>query len=109
MSPLTVIKLLHTAIWVGFNVCFGMAIWAGLTGRFDAWFWVPVGLIVLELVVLLANGWACPLTPIAARYTDDRSDNFDIYLPAWLARHNKTVYTVVCVLGGLAIAVSRCA
>jgi hypothetical protein len=28
----------------------------------------------------------CPLTGIAARYTDDRRDNFDIYLPPWLAR-----------------------
>ena len=32
------------------------------------------------------------LTPIAARYTDARHDNFDIYLPAWLARHNKTIF-----------------
>jgi hypothetical protein len=34
----------------------------------------------------------CPLTPLAARYTDDRSDNFDIYLPLWLARYNKQIF-----------------
>jgi hypothetical protein len=25
-------------------------------------------------------------------YTDDRRDNFDIYLPLWLARHNELVF-----------------
>jgi hypothetical protein len=29
---------------------------------------------------------------VAARYTDDRRDNFDIYLPLWLARHNKLIF-----------------
>jgi hypothetical protein len=34
----------------------------------------------------------CPLTGVAARYTDDRRDNFDIYLPLWLARYNKLIF-----------------
>jgi hypothetical protein len=39
--------------------------------------------------VLWLNGWRCPLTDVAARYTDDRRANFDIYLPEWLARYNE--------------------
>lgn len=46
------------------------------------------------------SGWRCPLNPIAARYTEDRRDNFDIFLPEWLARHNKTIFGILCV-GGL--------
>ncbi|MBB1092471.1 hypothetical protein HUU61_14375 [Rhodopseudomonas palustris] len=34
----------------------------------------------------------CPLTAVAARYTDERADNFDIYLPIWLARHNRLIF-----------------
>jgi hypothetical protein len=34
----------------------------------------------------------CPLTDVAARYTDERADNFDIYLPLWLARYNKQIF-----------------
>jgi hypothetical protein len=34
----------------------------------------------------------CPLTGVAARFTDDRRDNFDIYLPLWLARYNKPIF-----------------
>jgi hypothetical protein len=34
----------------------------------------------------------CPLTGVAARYTDDRRPNFDIYLPEWLPRNNKQIF-----------------
>ena len=54
------------------------------------------------MLVLALNRWTCPLTPVAARYTDDRSDNFDIFLPEWLARHNKTVFGALYI-GGLAL------
>jgi hypothetical protein len=51
------------------------------------------------VIVLLANRMRCPLTGIAARYTDDRSDNFDIFLPAWLARHNKVIFGTLLAFG----------
>ena len=35
---------------------------------------------------------------VAARYTDDRSPNFDIFLPRALARWNKEVFTVLLVI-----------
>jgi hypothetical protein len=34
--------------------------------------------VAIEVLVIVANDWHCPLTPIAARYTDDRRPNFDI-------------------------------
>lgn len=65
--------------------------------RYDLALWSF--LIVLgEVFVLALNRWTCPLTPIAARYTDERQPNFDIYLPMWLAEHNKVIF------GGLYIA-----
>jgi hypothetical protein len=45
----------------------------------------------------MTNQWRCPLTSIAARYTDERRDNFDIYLPEWLAKHNKSIFGVLYV------------
>jgi hypothetical protein len=42
---------------------------------------------------------AVPLTAIAERYTDDRRANFDIWLPEWLARHNKSIFGTMFVLG----------
>jgi hypothetical protein len=40
-----------------------------------------------------------PLTSVAAHYTEDRADNFDIYLPLWLARYNKTIFGTLFVCG----------
>jgi len=56
----------------------------------------------LELcTILAANQGRCPLTGLAARYTEQRTANFDIYLPLWLARHNKTIFGALFVAGVL--------
>jgi hypothetical protein len=103
-AVLVLIKVLHTAVWLAFNGCFALAAWAGLSGRFDAWFWVPVACIFAECAILLGNGGRCPMTPLAARYTTDRHDGFDIYLPRWVARHNKAIYGTLMVVVAIAIA-----
>jgi hypothetical protein len=46
---------------------------------------------MIEVAVLVLNRMRCPLTGIAARFTEDRRANFDIYLPLWLARYNKQI------------------
>jgi hypothetical protein len=51
-----------------------------------------IGIVFAEVLVLIVNGMRCPLTDVAARYTGDRRENFDIYLPEWLARHNKLIF-----------------
>ena len=51
-----------------------------------------VGAVLVEVLVLVANRMRCPLTDVAAKFTDDRRDNFDIFLPLWLARHNKRIF-----------------
>jgi hypothetical protein len=35
----------------------------------------------------------------SVRFTEERRDNFDIYLPEWLARHNKLIFGALYVLG----------
>ena len=48
--------------------------------------------VLIECAIIAANHGRCPLTDLASRYTDERRDNFDIYLPLWLARHNKSIF-----------------
>ena len=91
MRPNTVlrsIKFLHTAIWLLFALCIVAIPIRGYVGRFRQAAWL-VCIVLLEVLVLVINRLRCPLTDIAARYTEDRRDNFDIYLPLWLARHNR--------------------
>ena len=52
-------------------------------------------------LLLALNRGRCPLTDLAGRYTEDRTDNFDIYLPIWLARHNKIIFGTLFAMGEL--------
>src|SRR5262245_31926847 len=90
-AALRKIKLLHTAAWAFFAGCIVLLPFAAWRRRFD----VALGLIMIvtgEVAILVWNRFKCPLTGVAARYTDDRRDNFDIYLPLWLARYNKHIF-----------------
>ena len=86
---LTAIKLLHTVIWAVFAGSIILLPVVGVLRRFD-WALVLTVLILIECGVLALNRGRCPLTDVAAKFTDKRADNFDIYLPNWLARHNKS-------------------
>lgn len=101
------VKFVHTVIWVFFNLVLAYMAYAVLTGQIDFKFWIGVGLIALEAVVLLLNRWSCPLTHIARRYSDSRKDNFDIFLPEWIARHNKSIYTTIFVVILILFFISR--
>jgi hypothetical protein len=70
--------------------------------RFD-WAIILTVIILAECGVLALNKGRCPLTGVAARFTEDRADNFDIYLPNCVARHNKTIFGTVFVINGLIV------
>jgi len=91
MDQLRTVKLIHTVIWVFFAACiFAIPVFTVLSKLRIAE--ILAAIVALEVGVLLLNGLTCPLTDVAARYTDDRRANFDIYLPEWLARNNKTIF-----------------
>lgn len=101
---LIAVKVLHTVVWaflVGCIVALPFVAWCG------AFHWAAILsiVVVVEGVVLLANGWRCPMTDLAAKFTADRSPNFDIYMPVWLARHNKTIFGALFVLNEAIVAV----
>ncbi len=95
---LQAIKSLHTLIWVFYNVVIGYMLYAVAFGSLDHWFWACLGLVLLEGLILLLFRWTCPLTLVARRYSSSTRDNFDIYLPNWLARNTKTIYTTLAIL-----------
>lgn len=97
---LILIRTIHTIVWAFFvAVILAMPV-LGWYGHFG-WAVAAAGLIAIEGLILLANKGRCPLTNLAARYVEDRSPNFDIYLPEWLARYNKHIFTTLYVFGGL--------
>lgn len=97
MKPLTVIKLVHTLIWIFFNVVIFYLLYAAIANKIDKWVWICIGFVLLEGAVLLLFKWFCPLTVMARKYSDSAKRNFDIYLPEWLAKYNKIIYTSIFV------------
>ena len=102
-SMLRVIKLAHTVVWAAL-VAVILAIPLMAWQRRLTAVTVLTAVMLIEVLVLVVNGWRCPLTDLAARYTDDRRANFDIYLPLWLAANNKRIFGTIFV-GGLVFSV----
>ncbi len=98
--PLRAIKFLHTVVWAVLAGCVLAIQVAAWRGDFLLAAWL-VGIVALEVAVLAGNRGRCPLTSIAARYTEDRRENFDIYLPRWIAKHNKLIFGTLYVVGTL--------
>jgi hypothetical protein len=97
-TALRAIKVTHTLVWAIFAGCI-------LAIPFFAWrsqmrmAVILIVVVMIEVAVLIVNRMRCPLTDVAARYTNDRDDNFDIYLPPWLARYNKHIFGTLFALG----------
>ena len=103
---LRLVKALHTLVWAFFVGCIAAIPVLSWLGRHEAAALI-IGVVLVEVAVLAVNRGACPLTAVAARYTDDRRPNFDIYLPLWLARWNKQVFGALFVAGVLFAAARR--
>lgn len=99
---LLAVKLVHTVVWAFFAGCIFAIPIVGWLEYFSAAL-VLVAIVLVEVGILAANGWRCPLTPVAARYTSDRRANFDIFLPEWIARHNKIIFGGLYCIGILVV------
>ncbi|MRT17599.1 hypothetical protein F3C99_11615 [Vitellibacter sp. q18] len=92
------IKTLHSIIWVFFNLVIFYLLYAAIADKIDIWVWICIGLVLLEGIVLLIFKMFCPLTIWARNYSDSTEANFDIFLPNWLAKYNKLIYsTIFCI------------
>lgn len=105
-NRLLTIKLIHTLIWSFFVLVIFYILYSGITNTVNRLTWIGIGLIICEGLVLLVFKMFCPLTLIARKYSDSQKDNFDIFLPNWLAKHNKLIFTSIFI-AGLMIVVAR--
>lgn len=100
---LILIKIIHTIIWLFFNVVLFYMAYAVIINKIDKLVWLGIALILLEGAVLFIFNKMCPLTIMARKYSNSAKDNFDIYLPNWLAKYNQLIYTIffILIVGGV--------
>lgn len=98
-NNLILIKSIHTLIWLIMVCIIAYVVYSGVSGDITVYSWLAVGMVIIEGLVLWLFKGKCPLTVWARNYSDSQKDNFDIYLPEWLARHNKLIFTVLFGVG----------
>lgn len=94
-SKLVLIKTIHTLVWIVFNVVIFYLLYAVIIDKIDKWVWICLSLICVEGFVLLVFKNICPITIVARNYSRSDRANFDIFLPNWLAKYNKEIYSAI--------------
>ena len=98
-AKLGLIKALHTVVWAFFVAAILFVLFSGIANNLSIYTWIASGAVVVEGLILAAFESHCPLTLLARKYSTSTKDNFDIFLPEWLARHNKLIFSVLYVIG----------
>ena len=97
------IKLIHTLIWIFMVAVIFYVLYSGISGRINTLTWISIVIIILEGAVLAVFKMSCPLTVIARKYSDSEKNNFDIFLPNWLAKYNKQIFTAIYIMGVITV------
>jgi hypothetical protein len=100
-TALVLVKVVHTVVWAFLATCVLAIPVAAFLGRLRLAALLSA-IVLVEVAVLALNSMRCPLTDVAMRYTQSRSDDFDIYLPPWLARNNKRLFGTLWIAGEVA-------
>jgi len=78
------IRFLHTAVFVFFNIIMAVLLYEVIADRISILTWISVALFSIEVIVLIANNWTCPLTIYAENLESYRGQTTDIFfLPKW--------------------------
>jgi len=78
------IRFLHTAIFIFFNAVMAVLLYEVIADRISILTWISVALFSIEVIVLIANNWTCPLTIYAENLESYRGQTTDIFfLPKW--------------------------
>jgi hypothetical protein len=93
------VKAIHTLIWAVFVAIISFILWSGVTGNISRYSWLAVAAVIGEGLVLIIFKGSCPLTLVAKRYSESSRENFDIFLPRWLAKYNKVIFGSLAGIG----------
>jgi hypothetical protein len=98
---ITVIRAIHTAIFLVMLSSIGWLVLTGLIGRRDRSVALATGAVAAEATVFVANSGVCPLTPLAERLGSRHGGVSDIFLPDPVARTIPIWSTALLVLAAI--------
>jgi len=87
LHSITLIKSLHTVIFILMGGLLTILLYEVIVDQITYLTWIAVTVLLSESVVLMANGWVCPLTTYAENVGATDGQVADIFLPKWCAEH----------------------
>jgi hypothetical protein len=85
LRSITFIKFVHTVVFVFLSGALAVFLYEVSVDKITFLTWIAVALFLAEGVVLIANGWKCPLTTYVERLGSTHGQVTDIFLPKWFA------------------------
>lgn len=104
MRSITFVKSVHTAIFVLLSGLLAVFLYEVIADDISILTWIAIALFIIEGIVLIANGWKCPLTTYAERLGAARGSVTHIFLPRWLAERVFPIYGGLFAAGLLLLA-----
>jgi hypothetical protein len=89
---LKAVKAFHTFAWFTIEACVVYVLYSGIRGRSDRRAGRAAAVVAGEMLIFAANGFHCPLTPLARRLGDPTGSVTDIYLPKWFAKNLPAIH-----------------
>ena len=98
------IEVFHTVIFILLSGLLFALLYEVLFDRITMLTWIAMGAFVVEGLILIANGWKCPLTTYAEDLGTAHGQVTDIFLPKWFADRVFQIYGGLFALALLALA-----
>lgn len=96
------VKAFHITFFVVMTILLLVFLYEVLFWRVTAWSWVTLVLFLVEGLILLVNGWQCPLTQIAESLGMENGQVTHLFLPKWFSDRVFHIYGALfalCCLG----------
>ena len=100
---LTLVRGVHTAIYVVMAGSVFAVFYAGLVGASGQWLLVALALVAIEVMVFVGSGMKCPLSAVAVKY--GAMPGADTVLPERLTRHTLKFFGPLIALSLLLIVI----
>jgi hypothetical protein len=92
------IKLIHSFLFFLIAASTIFVLVSAALDRITSLTWWAFGVAIVELLILLLNGWRCPLTDLAERQGAEVGSVADLFLPNWLSDYLFTIFGIVFVV-----------
>lgn len=98
-AAVTVIRLIHTAIFASVAACVAVVLWDGLHQQPRRRTMVAGAAVLTESAIYLSNDQVCPLSPLAESLGASRGAVTDMLLPNSVSRHIPVVSSAAMLTG----------